>query len=74
MTITIYAETMIQYTAAATNANTSPDGTPAKTISSSGATPTYANAGTASDRSVINFTDSNRAALGTFNFFIYFFS
>ena len=69
MTITIYAESMIQYTAAATNANTSPDGTPAKTISSSGATPTYANAGTASDRAVINFTDSNRAALGTFNLY-----
>ena len=69
MTITIYAESMIQYTAAATNANTSPDGTPAKTISSAGATPTYANAGTASDRAVINFTDSNRAALGTFNLY-----
>ena len=69
MTITIYAESMIQYTAAATNANTSPDGTPAKTVSSPGATPTYANAGTASDKSVINFTDSNRAALGTFNLY-----
>jgi len=69
ITITIYAESMIQYTAAAVDAELSPDGTPAKTVSSAGATPTYANAGTASDRSVINFTDSNRAALGTFNLY-----
>jgi len=69
MTITIYAESMIQYTAAATNANTSPDGTPAKTVGTPGATPVYNNAGTASDKSVINFTDSNRAALGTFNLY-----
>ena len=69
ITITIYAESMIQYTAAAVDAELSPDGTPAKTVSSPGATPTYANAGTASDRSVINFTDSNRAALGTFNLY-----
>tara|TARA_B100000902_G_scaffold169355_1_gene163916 strand:+ start:2225 stop:3976 length:1752 start_codon:yes stop_codon:yes gene_type:complete len=69
ITVTLYAETMIQYTAAAVDAQISPDGTPAKTVSSPGATPTYANAGTASDRSVINFTDSNRSALGTFNLY-----
>ena len=69
MTITIYAESMVQYTAAAANANTSPDGTPAKTVGTPGTTPVYNNAGTASDKSVINFTDSNRAALGTFNLY-----
>ena len=69
ITMTLYAESMIQYTSAAVDAEIAPDGTVAKTVSSPGATPTYANAGTASDKSVINFTDSNRAALGTFNLY-----
>jgi hypothetical protein len=69
MVITVYAESMTQYTAAATSATLSPDGTPAKAVTTAGATPDYAAASAASDRSVINFTDSNRAALGTFNLY-----
>jgi len=69
MTITIYAESIIQYTAAATNANLSPDGTVAKAVTTAGAVPDYADSSAASDRSVINFTDSNRAALGTFSLY-----
>ena len=69
MVITVYAESMIQYTAAATSATLSPDGTPAKAVTTAGATPAYAAASAASDRAIINFTDSNRAALGTFNLY-----
>ncbi|MBO05729.1 MAG: hypothetical protein CMI58_01590, partial [Parcubacteria group bacterium] len=69
ITITIYAESITQYTATAVDAETSPDGTPAKLVTTPGATPNYADSSAASDRSVINFTDSNRAALSTFNLY-----
>jgi hypothetical protein len=69
MTITITAETMIQYTSAAASTTLSPDGTPSKVVGTAGAVPSYNNAGTASDKAVINFTDSNRASLGTFNLY-----
>jgi hypothetical protein len=69
MTITISAETMIQYTSAAASTTLSPDGTPSKVVGTAGAVPSYNNAGTASDKAVINFTDSNRASLGTFNLY-----
>ena len=69
MTITVLAESMIQYTATVADGQLSPDGTPAKSVSSVGAVPVYADSVAASTSAVINFTDSNRAALGTFNLY-----
>jgi len=69
ITITVYAETMQHFTSAAKDPELSPFGTPAQTVSTVQASPVYANAATASDKAIINFTDSNRSALGTFNLY-----